>query len=33
VYQRAVGRWKNYAPALEPVQSGLAPYCAALGYQ
>lgn len=32
VYQRAVGRWKNYAEALAPMQAQLAPYCRALGY-
>lgn len=32
VYQRAVGRWRNYAEALAPVQERLAPYCRAFGY-
>jgi len=32
VYRRAVGRWKNYAEALEPVQAGLASYCESFGY-
>jgi len=32
VYTRAVGRWERYAPALEPIQSLLAPYCRAFGY-
>jgi tetratricopeptide (TPR) repeat protein len=32
VYGRAIGRWKNYATALEPLQAKLAPYCEALGY-
>ena len=29
VYHRAVGRWKNYAEALAPIQERLAPYCRA----
>ena len=33
VYRRAVGRWERYAEALVPVQSKLAPYCKAFGYQ
>jgi len=33
VYKRAVGRWERYAEALEPIQSRLAPYCRAFGYQ
>ena len=32
VYHRAVGRWKNYAEALAPIQERLAPYCRAFGY-
>jgi tetratricopeptide (TPR) repeat protein len=32
IYQRAVGRWKNYAEALEPVQARLSTYCQAFGY-
>jgi hypothetical protein len=32
VYGRAVGRWKKYASALEPLQAKLAPYCRAFGY-
>ena len=32
VYGRAVGRWKNYASALEPLQAKLTPYCQAFGY-
>jgi tetratricopeptide (TPR) repeat protein len=32
VYQRAVGRWKNYAGALAPVQEGLAGYCRTFNY-
>jgi hypothetical protein len=32
VYQRAVGRWKNYAEALAPIQEKLAPYCRAFNY-
>ena len=32
IYQRAVGRWENYARALEPLQEKLAPYCQAFGY-
>ena len=32
VYKRAVGRWHQYAEALEPVQARLAPYCRAFGY-
>jgi len=32
VYHRAIGRWKHYAEALEPIQSRLAPYCRAFGY-
>jgi Flp pilus assembly protein TadD len=32
VYQKAVGRWRNYAAALEPIQKQLAPYCRAFGY-
>lgn len=32
VYKRAVGRWKPYAAALEPLQEKLAPYCRAFGY-
>jgi len=33
VHQRAVGRWQNYAEALEAVQARLAPYCRAFGYE
>jgi len=32
VYRRAVGRWKNYAEVLAPVQAKLAPYCRAFHY-
>jgi hypothetical protein len=32
VYSTAVGRWKNYAEALAPIQERLAPYCRAFGY-
>jgi tetratricopeptide (TPR) repeat protein len=32
VYRRAVGRWQQYAEALEPWQPRLAPYCRAFGY-
>ncbi len=32
VHQKAVGRWQNYAEALEPLQERLAPYCRAFGY-
>jgi hypothetical protein len=32
VYNRAVGRWRHYAAALEPFQQRLAPYCRAFGY-
>jgi tetratricopeptide (TPR) repeat protein len=32
VYQRAVGRWKNYADALAPIQERLAPYCRTFNY-
>src|SRR5207302_1780207 len=32
VHQRAVGRWRNYEQALAPLQSRLAYYCRALGY-
>ena len=32
VYNRAIGRWKHYAAALEPFQQRLSPYCRALGY-
>jgi hypothetical protein len=32
VYRRAVGRWKNYAAALEPLHAKLAPYFQAFGY-
>lgn len=33
VYKSAVGRWKNYAEALSPLQEQLAPYCRILGYE
>jgi tetratricopeptide (TPR) repeat protein len=33
VHGRAVGRWRHYAAALAPVQSKLAPYCRAFGYE
>jgi hypothetical protein len=33
VHNRAVGRWKQYAAALEPFQSRLAPYLNAFGYE
>lgn len=32
VYSRAVGRWKNYAEALAPIQERLAPYCRTFRY-
>jgi Flp pilus assembly protein TadD len=32
VHTRAIGRWENYATALEPIQARLAPYCRAFGY-
>jgi len=32
VHNRALGRWKNYAEALEPLEAKLAPYCRAFGY-
>jgi tetratricopeptide (TPR) repeat protein len=32
VYRRAMGRWEQYAEALEPLQARLAPYCRAFGY-
>ncbi len=32
VHQKAVGRWQNYAEALEPLRARLAPYCRAFGY-
>ncbi len=32
VYARAVGRWRNYAAALEPHLPRLAPYLQAFGY-
>jgi hypothetical protein len=32
IYSRAVGRWKNYAKALDSLQPGLAKYCRAFGY-
>jgi tetratricopeptide (TPR) repeat protein len=32
IYNRAVGRWKNYAEAMAPLQEGLAKYCQAFGY-
>jgi len=32
VYQRAIGRWKNYAEALAPIQERLAVYCKAFNY-
>jgi Tfp pilus assembly protein PilF len=32
IYRGAMGRWKNYAEMLEPVQAQLAPYCKAFGY-
>lgn len=33
VHNRALGRWRNYAEALAPVQSQLAKYCQAFGYE
>ena len=33
IYKNAVGRWRNYAEALEPFQKKLAPYCRAFGYE
>ena len=32
VHRRALGRWKNYAAALAPVQARLARYCRAFGF-
>jgi tetratricopeptide (TPR) repeat protein len=32
IYQRAVGRWKNYDEALAPIQEKLAPYCQLFKY-
>jgi hypothetical protein len=32
LHSRAVGRWQNYAQALEPLQKTLARYCQAFGY-
>jgi tetratricopeptide (TPR) repeat protein len=32
LYKKSVDRWRNYASALAPVQSRLAPYCRAFGY-
>lgn len=32
VHRRAIGRWQNYADALAPIQSRLAPYCRAFAY-
>jgi hypothetical protein len=33
VHNRAVGRWKHYAAALEPFQAKLASYLSAFGYE
>jgi tetratricopeptide (TPR) repeat protein len=33
VYRRAIGRWKHYAEALEPIRAKLAPYVRAFGYE
>jgi tetratricopeptide (TPR) repeat protein len=33
VHSRAVGRWKHYAEAMEPLQASLKPYLQALGYE
>jgi tetratricopeptide (TPR) repeat protein len=33
VHNRALGRWRHYAAALEPFQQRLAPYCRAFGYE
>jgi tetratricopeptide (TPR) repeat protein len=33
VYNRAVGRWRHYAAALEPFQPKLGPYCRAFRYE
>ncbi len=33
VYTRAVGRWEQYAAAVEPLQAKLEPYCRAFGYR
>jgi hypothetical protein len=33
IHNRAVGRWKNYAAALEPFQSVLSKYLRAFGYE
>jgi tetratricopeptide (TPR) repeat protein len=33
VHKRAVGRWEHYAAALAPIQTRLAPYCRAFGYE
>ena len=32
IHGRSVGRWQNYAAAVEPLQAKLAPYCQAFGY-
>jgi tetratricopeptide (TPR) repeat protein len=32
VYRRSMGRWQNYAEALQPVMGKLAPYCKKFGY-
>jgi hypothetical protein len=32
VHRRAIGRWRNYAEALAPIQARLDPYCRAFGY-
>ena len=32
VHERAVGRWENYAAAMQPIQTRLGPYCRAFGY-
>jgi Sulfotransferase family len=33
IYKESVGRWRNYAFALAPIQEQLAPYCHAFGYR
>jgi hypothetical protein len=33
VYQRAVGRWRNYQAYLEPYLDKLNPFLKALGYE
>lgn len=33
IHTRAVARWRHYAESLAPLQSALAPYCRAFGYE